>query len=202
MAAEQYANNAITNLSSGVNSTVTTIVVLANTGFPTASTGLTQFRIAVDTELMLVTNMSSTSWTVTRGIEGSTAAAHNAGAGVYQVLTAVGMPLLKPHYPNLNVQLADDGGNLYYSTGTVFADNSGDILYAATTGALVDAAGNLYFSTSNLFLDTAGELYYNAGSVMVDTNGFLYNYAGIGINYENTSTLDLTDYLLYITAGV
>jgi hypothetical protein len=51
-----------------------------------------QFRILIDTEYMLVTaGQSGTSWTVTRGVEGSTAATHLINASIYHIWTAVGL---------------------------------------------------------------------------------------------------------------
>jgi hypothetical protein len=48
-----------------------------------------QFRLEVDSEVMLVTGGSSTTtWTVVRGVEGTTAATHASGASVYHVWTA------------------------------------------------------------------------------------------------------------------
>jgi hypothetical protein len=47
------------------------------------------FRILVESEKMLVTSGgTTTSWTVTRGIEGTTAASHTAGTLIYVILTA------------------------------------------------------------------------------------------------------------------
>jgi len=51
-----------------------------------------QFRVICDAEIMLVTaGETTTTWTVTRGIEGTTPAAHAAGATVAHVLTAAGL---------------------------------------------------------------------------------------------------------------
>ena len=56
-----------------------------------------QFRIAIESELMLVTaGETTTTWTVTRGIEGTTPAAHAAGATVVHVLTAAGLLAIVP----------------------------------------------------------------------------------------------------------
>ena len=54
---------------------------------PLQATG--QFRVLVESEYMLVTGgAATTTWTVTRGIEGSAAAAHAAGTAVTHLLTA------------------------------------------------------------------------------------------------------------------
>lgn len=85
-ALESYANDFETALASAVTTTTaTTITVAAITGAPTSG----NFRIRVDNELMLVTGgHGTTTWTVTRGVEGTTAATHSVGAIVVHVLTA------------------------------------------------------------------------------------------------------------------
>jgi hypothetical protein len=95
--AEQFANDAATTLAASVNTTATTITVAGTVGFPNSG----NFRIRIDSELMLVTGVSGTTWTVTRAVEpvgGSQAAAnHNAGADVNHVLTAASLPLAVPY---------------------------------------------------------------------------------------------------------
>lgn len=87
--AEQFATLASTTLNGAITNVVTSIVVTSGASPWPASA---QFRIRVDSELMLVTaGAGSTTWTVTRGIEGTTAAAHSTGASVYGVLTAAAL---------------------------------------------------------------------------------------------------------------
>ncbi len=80
---EQLANNAASTLGSGINNSVTTLTVASATQFP--STG--NFRILIDNEIMLVTGVSGTTFTVTRGVEGTTAASHSTSAAVTHILT-------------------------------------------------------------------------------------------------------------------
>lgn len=85
MPIEQLANDAATTLAAGIAETDTTLVVSSRVGFPDRAV----FRIRVDDELILVTGGASTdSWTVQRGIEGTTPASHGNGAEVTHVLTA------------------------------------------------------------------------------------------------------------------
>ena len=94
-----YANNpstTATGTGSGgsILSTDTTFTVASSTGFPAASSTAippTQFHIAdpaVTTELITVTNISGTTWTVARGAESTTPAAHAANATFQQVVSA------------------------------------------------------------------------------------------------------------------
>jgi hypothetical protein len=86
--AEQLANNAASILTAAIPDAVATTLTVANgTVFP--ATG--NFRIIIDTELLLCTSRSGNTLTVTRGIEGTTAASHLNGAAVTHVLTQAGL---------------------------------------------------------------------------------------------------------------
>ena len=93
MAVEQYANNAQTTLASGITDADSTLTVADASAFP----GRPQFRILVDEELMLVTAVSGTTWTVERGVEGTVAAAHSSGAAVIHILTAASLRAIASH---------------------------------------------------------------------------------------------------------
>src|SRR5919199_4614765 len=75
-----------TTLSTGMTSTQTTMTVTSTTGFPTSA----PFRVKVDSEVVLVTAISGTTWTLDDGggtgtrvaQDGTTAAAHSAAAAV------------------------------------------------------------------------------------------------------------------------
>ena len=80
---------AVTALSSGVNTSATTLVVDSVAGWPAS----TPFTIALDRgtaseELAEVTAVVGTTLTVTRGIDGSSAKAHTAGATVEHCVSA------------------------------------------------------------------------------------------------------------------
>ncbi len=96
MATEQFSNNAQTSLSAPItSSTATSISVASALSFP----GAAQFRIRIDNELMLVTGgAGTTTWTVTRGIEGTAAATHAIGAAVTHILTAGALENLDAGY--------------------------------------------------------------------------------------------------------
>jgi hypothetical protein len=84
MASEQFSNGPQTTLNGSITSGATSLVVASATGFPSSP----QFRIRIDNELLLVTAIAGTTWTVTRAIESTTAAAHSNGATLTAVLTA------------------------------------------------------------------------------------------------------------------
>lgn len=88
---EQFANAAQSKLSADIDASVTALVVDAATTFSPAP----QFRIVVDSEIMLVTGVAGSTFTVQRGAEGSTPAQHAAGSLVTQVVTAGALAALQ-----------------------------------------------------------------------------------------------------------
>jgi Pectate lyase superfamily protein len=104
VAVDQFANRAVTNITSGGTTapsggTVETWTAVSWAGFPAAVTGSTQFRIVDEnqpTEIILVTNLSGATATVTRGAENTTPVAHSAsGFTVYATFTAAAMAQLQ-----------------------------------------------------------------------------------------------------------
>lgn len=78
-----------TTLSSGIDDTTTTVGVVAVTGWPASF----PYTIIIDQdtlneEVVTVTNRSGTTLTVTRGSDGTTAVAHDAGATVNHGVSA------------------------------------------------------------------------------------------------------------------
>jgi hypothetical protein len=91
MALERFANwTAATTLNGAITNVATSLVVTSATGWPT----LPQFRLRIDDELIVVGGVSGTTFSsLTRGAEGTAAAAHANGASVRPVLTAAGLAL-------------------------------------------------------------------------------------------------------------
>ena len=81
--AEQFKNLASTTLSGAIDNATTSVGVASAMGFTGGN-----FRILVDSEIMLVTGVSGTTFTVARNQEGTAASAHSNGATVAHVLTA------------------------------------------------------------------------------------------------------------------
>jgi prepilin-type N-terminal cleavage/methylation domain-containing protein len=68
-----------TTLAAGIGAGDATLTVASAAGFPTQA----PFRIKIDSEVLLVeSGAGTTTWTVVRGRDATTAAAHNAGAAV------------------------------------------------------------------------------------------------------------------------
>jgi hypothetical protein len=72
MPLELLKNNATTTLNGAITNSSGTLVVASASLFPTTP----NFRIMIDSEIMLVTAVSGTTFTLTRGFEGTTAASH------------------------------------------------------------------------------------------------------------------------------
>jgi hypothetical protein len=101
VALELFANLPSTTVTSGgtgapAPGTTETWTVASSSKFPAASnsaTPPTQFHVAdtaSSSEIITVTNVSGTTWTVTRGAESTTPVTHVAGFTVYQVVSAGG----------------------------------------------------------------------------------------------------------------
>ena len=136
MSTEKYSNAALTSLNGAINSSATSLVVVNASNFPTAG----QFRILLNSEIMLVTGVAGTTFTVTRGAEGTTANSHGDGTAVYEVLTAGAVDTIRQDIspsdlwanrpasekagkiwlPTDGFMLSRDGGSAWKSWGPLF----------------------------------------------------------------------------------
>jgi hypothetical protein len=81
---EQFVNNASSTLNGSITNSATSLIVTSASSFPTSG----NFRIIVDNEIMLVTAVSTNTFTVTRGYESTTGVSHNSGVPVTHIFTA------------------------------------------------------------------------------------------------------------------
>jgi hypothetical protein len=127
-----------TTLSGAMSASQTTLSVSSATGFPSAT-----FKIRIDDEVMNVTGgFGTTTWTVTRGVSGTTAASHvTSQTVIWDDANTPGMILWNTTTKTLTVR------------GTIFIDGSASI----TNGAL-----NKYDGQSTLYL--SGIFYINNSS--------------------------------------
>lgn len=90
MSLELFANLYADTLNGSINATQASLTV--TNGVPAALQGAGgQWRLVCGQEIMLVTAVSGTTLTVTRGVEGTTAVAHYSGSQVAHVLTAAAL---------------------------------------------------------------------------------------------------------------
>lgn len=137
---EKFGLNAVARLVDPITNSATTLIVTTVDRFPTDG----NFRITLGREIMLVTAISGTTFTIVRGYESSTALAHDAGVPVQQTITTGALeramldsvPLARDSArPQLNT-LVDSSGNTltlsdftWVNQGTALASdlNSGGI---------------------------------------------------------------------------
>jgi hypothetical protein len=143
---ERFTNNASTTLNGAINNAVTSLVVTSAATFPTAG----NFRIRIDDEIMLVTAVSGTTFTVTRAQEGTAAASHSSGATVREVLTA---EVIKNAYPWDAIITKASNDTVTSSTTYV---NDSELLFSVASGGIyefeflpiVQGGGNFKFQAT------------------------------------------------------
>ena len=160
-----------TTLSGNITSSQTTLVVTSASGMPAPN-----FRLLIDTELMLVTNVSGTTLTVTRGYEGSAATTHsNTAAIIYGGSNAI-YPYAAP-FTDPSTTLAVEGIHLTYA-GLLplnYAESSPGSNSVCSSGARCDPTFVAWHPTGTTVTQTGGTASLNGGSTSCSVsvvNGF------------------------------
>jgi hypothetical protein len=173
---ELFSNQVQTTVSSGGTTapsagTSQTWTVASSAGFPAASstgTPPTYFRVtdpAASSEKMIVTNVSGTTWTVTRGAEGTTPVTHSSGFTVQNVLTSgalelmVQEPLVSIVQPSGDTSGATDAAAI--SAAVSALPSTGGVVRLVPTATWYIECGQVVVSTSGVYIDAAG-CYINA----------------------------------------
>jgi len=123
MALELFANSAFTTVTAGGTSapasgTTEAWTVASSAAFPALAGGAqpaTQFHVAdpvTATELVAVTAVAGTTWTVTRGAEGTTPVTHAPGFTARQVVSAAVFTQMLGNNPNVLAYGADPTGTV------------------------------------------------------------------------------------------
>lgn len=184
---EQFSNNASTTLNGAITSGATSLIVTSATGFP--STG--NFRILIESEIMLVTNVAGTNFTVTRGIEGTTAVGHANGVSVFQTLTSGALiqgikdyaPFQPPVFGSLAVDVTVTGqaslAGTWTDLVTVTASGTAFLIQAHVAGA--SAAGSTLALRAQVDGSTVVTTYGNTGQGggQTMTGDVLYQVTGL-----------------------
>lgn len=106
MATEKFANDIQTTISAELTEGATTVKVESATGFPSSA----QYRIRIDSEILIVTGGAGTKeWTVTRGAEETAAAPHVKSSVAAHVLTAQGLTNAFASAANIDRDLGQAG---------------------------------------------------------------------------------------------
>lgn len=154
---EQLNNSSSTTLSAAITTTdATTATVTNGTLFPSSG----NFRILVDTELMLVgarsgNNLSS----ITRGIEGTTAATHSNGATVTHLLTKAGLDQYLTENYSVAIEL---GYTQFTSNASITATTEGTAQTIVAADAIVFDGSTIvwveFFAPTWAHSSTTGDL--------------------------------------------
>jgi hypothetical protein len=91
MATEKFANKPITTLNGSIIPGATSLTVTSPSLFPVTP----QFRILVEDEIMIVTGVTGSTYTITRGAEGTVDVGHSSGVSVTHILTAGALNQIK-----------------------------------------------------------------------------------------------------------
>jgi hypothetical protein len=168
-----------TTLSSALTATATTVTVNSASGFPTSS-----FLIRIDDEFMTVTaGFGSTTWTVTRGTNGSTASTHVANQTVEWKTPSSGeiawnnttktLTISGTIYIDGSARITNSALNSYNGQGTIYL--SGTLRSTGSVCASISGS-NCNFATWNPDFDM----------LMVVANGSGgQNDPGVGIFVDN-----------------
>jgi len=138
-----YSANAVDNtVNSAINSTSTTVTLSTSpVGYP----GTYPFVVAIDynsasEELVLVTNASGNTLNITRGYNGTSATAHNAGAVVRHVVIAQDLTDFQDH--------AAASSGVHGVTGAIVGSNDTQTLTNKTISGSSNTITNLPISTA------------------------------------------------------
>lgn len=149
---EKFANSATSTLVNILSQSDTTFAVHSATGFPNSG----NFRCLIDSELVLVTGVSGTTFTCTRSIESTTAATHAANASVIAVMTAGGLATAIAEGGGEFLQvLTDDqtptlGGNLDLNGHTIAGATATEIGYLSGVTSAIQSQLDSKANTANL----------------------------------------------------
>jgi Tfp pilus assembly protein PilX len=191
-----------TTLAGAMTATQTTLTVASATGFPTSS-----FTVRIDDEYMTVTGgFGTTSWTVTRGVNGSTAAAHVTSQSVDWKTPASGeiawnattktLTISGTIYIDGSARITNGAVNSYNGYGTLYLTGTfraTGTLCAAISGSTCNFSG--WSPDADLLMIVAngnGGQVNPGDSIQVDNN-FSYQgglYGTNAVEFGNNVTVD------------
>lgn len=132
--AESFTNLSSSYLSAAITSTSATSLTVLGGSWPTAN-----FRVRIDSEILFVSSVSGTTFTVIRGIEGTTSATHSAGAFIFQVITAGSLTSINPANSIITIPPAISSLT-WDNQGSATAALSGNNIYMAGPGSMTSFA--------------------------------------------------------------
>lgn len=174
--AEQFKNLASTTLNGDIDDTTTSVVVTSAMGFTGGD-----FRVLIDSEIMKVTGVSGTTFTVVRHQEGTSAASHSSTTAVYHILTA---GALDAHVQNDMASYDTYASKPAAGTpGRIFLPTDGAFL-ERDNGSTWEKFGPIWPMTPPVAADFA--TWVNQGTATItDNKGAIY----LQTNYNNGESL-------------
>jgi hypothetical protein len=167
MARRYYSSTAArTTLAAGIDDTTTTVGVTAVSGWPASYPyTLVIDQDTVNEELVEVTNRSGTTLTVVRGVDGTTAVAHDSGAVVNHGVSARDFD-----EPNEHVNTDVDHILVVTSSTRPAAPSEGQIIYETDTDSFFGWNGSAWTSIGGGASGASGDavFYENDTNVTAD----------------------------------
>jgi hypothetical protein len=153
---ERYKTLGATTLAEALDASETGVDVVSAAGLRDSYASGDTYRVRVDNEIMVVTAEATNTLTVTRGVEGTTAATHSNGTAITQVVTSAALTQLK-----LDANLAGiSGNNSNVVLGADFAITGLTTVYQDSGLAVTLPSAGTYLLMSAI----AVALAYSAGS--------------------------------------
>ena len=152
-----------TTISSGITATDTSLTLTSNTNFPSGS-----ITLKIGNEILTGTNSSGTVSSLTRGVGGSTAAAHVSGATIelYQIL---GTPLTEIN--KIHTSIANIGMDSYTVSLTTAPTITGGSTTAEVGESLVYASENYRYETGKTLISSLELPNTTISTTLRDTTG-------------------------------
>lgn len=176
-------------LSAALTAGGTTLTVATLPSGVSASSGAsppTQFTVLVDSELLMVTNTSGTSWTVTRGVDGTAAAAH--------VVNSVVTPVVIAPSLNAGASIGATADGLVYVDGTLIGSRHGVNLKPGS-GVTLTGADNSALDAVDVTVAAAA----GGGALTIQNQGgalaasSVLNFVGAGVSVTNNIATGAND---------
>lgn len=181
MARDLFTNQASTTVAASKTApaagTTESWTVASSSSFPSASNSanpVTEFYVsdpAAPTELILVTNVSGTTWSVTRGADGTTPVTHSAGFTIKNVIPAKWLQRLEDRLKSEEFNVKDFG-----ALGDDSNDDWGGI-QGALNAARDNDGGTVYIPKGEYRLYTIPLKVYQGTHIVCDPEAHIMAYA-------------------------
>lgn len=204
MARRHYTSNAReTSLTSSIDNSTNTIAVDNPVGYPTETPFVVHCELGTTAEeIMLVTSVAGSNWTVERGYDGSTAVAHDIGAKIVHGVSAIDMDEANAHVnASTNVHGLSGGAAVVGTTSAQTLTNktltsptiNGGTLNSVTLGAGLTINSPTLVTPTIADFTNAQHTHEDAASGGVISGGGSGGSLGLAYRRSSTSSTGLDD---------